>query len=134
MLNNFTNKVSDDEKRKLRDKQAMQRILKRRMGIRFFKNKDDECMVMIVEAIEALLYIFDTNERNLRYDLKFPFKYTPKEIQDIKDCFEEASSNWEILEHSPVWHKHYKWTDEALLLNDRKKPIAKKYNYFRKKY
>jgi hypothetical protein len=112
-------------------KQLLEKIRnKKRHNIRKFKSKDEEYKIMVEEATTFLLNIFESNEYTMQQELSYNFKYTSKDIQDIKDFYENANESWELVkDHSPVFLKHMKWFD-SYIENKVKEPVVrKKRNY-----
>jgi len=106
---------------------ALKKILDRRKkGYRTFKSKEEEYEIMIQESIDFLTNIFESNENTMKQELNYNFKYTEKEIQNIKDYFENANDEWILVNHSPVFKKHSKLFDYAI--STRKLPIQQ-YKY-----
>ena len=120
--------IKDDDWNKSQ-KIALKKILDRRKkGYRTFKSKEEEYAVMIKEATNFLTNIYESNKYKMEEELKYPFKYTEKDLKDIKDFFENASDEWILADNSPVFKKHMEWLDYAIEHNTRSLP-SKKYYY-----
>jgi hypothetical protein len=109
----------------------LRKLINERKGIRTFKSKEEENAVMIKEAVDFLNNIYESNEYKMEEEFKYPFKYTEKDIQDIKDFFENANDEWILVDNSPVFKKHMDWINYAMEHNTRTLP-TKKY-YYKKK-
>ena len=92
----------------------LKELINKRKGIRTFKSKDEERIVMVQEATDTLMNIFESNDYTMDQELKYSFKYTEKDIQDIYSFFENANESWIFVDHSPVFKKHMKWFDCAM--------------------
>jgi len=108
-------------------KQFLEKIRnKKRLDNRKFKSKDEEYKTMVEEATTFLLNIFESNEYTMQQELSYNFKYTSKDIQDIKDFYENANESWELVkENSPVFLKHMKWFD-SYIENKAKESVVRK--------
>lgn len=120
-----------DDKWTESQKKYLRKLINERKGIRTFKSKEEEHAVMIKEAVDFLNNIYESNEYKMEDELKYPFKYTEKDIRDIKDFFENANDEWVLVDNSPVFKKHMDWLDYAMEHNTRTLP-TKKY-YYKKK-
>ena len=108
-------KEEDDDKWNESQKIALKKILDRRKkGYRTFKSKEEEYEVMIQESIDFLTNIFECNANTIKQELNYNFKYTEKDIQDIKDFFENANNEWMLVDHSPIFKKHMELFDYAI--------------------
>ena len=120
-------KEEDDDKWNESQKIALKKILDRRKkGYRTFKSKEEEYEVMIQESIDFLTNIFESNTNTIKQELNYNFKYTEKDIQDIKDYFENANNEWMLVDHSPIFKKHMELFDYAI--STRKLPVQQ-YKY-----
>ena len=121
------NSKKEDDKWNESQKITLKKILDRRKkGYRTFKSKDEEYEVMIQESIDFLTNVFESNANTIKQELNYNFKYTEKDIQDIKDYFENANNEWVLVEHSPIFKKHMKLFDYAI--STRKLPVQQ-YKY-----
>lgn len=119
--------MNDEDEWKKNQKNHLKKILARRKGIRFFKSKEEEYSVMVKESIDFLNNVFESNKYTMEQELNYPFKYTEKDIQNIKDFFEDANNEWILADHSPFFKKHMELFDYALENNKRNQ--VKKYKY-----
>lgn len=109
------NSKKEDDKWNESQKIALKKILDRRKkGYRIFKSKEEEYEVMIQESIDFLTNVFESNANTIKQELNYNFKYTEKDIQDIKDFFENANDEWILVDHSPIFKKHMKLFDYVL--------------------
>ena len=109
------NSKKEDDKWNESQKIALKKILDRRKkGYRIFKSKEEEYEVMIQESIDFLTNIFESNANTIKQELNYNFKYTEKDIQDIKDFFENANNEWMLVDHSPIFKKHMELFDYAI--------------------
>ena len=105
----------EDDKWNESQKITLKKILDRRKkGYRTFKSKDEEYEVMIQESIDFLTNVFESNANTIKQELNYNFKYTEKDIQDIKDYFENANNEWMLVDHSPIFKKHMELFDYAI--------------------
>lgn len=109
------NSKKEDDKWNESQKIALKKILDRRKkGYRIFKSKEEEYEVMIQESIDFLTNVFESNANTIKQELNYNFKYTEKDIQDIKDFFENANNEWMLVDHSPIFKKHMELFDYAI--------------------
>jgi hypothetical protein len=120
-----------EEKWSAKQKLYLKQILDKRKGIRTFKSKQEEYSVMVQEATDFLNNIYESNEYTMEQEFKYNFKYTDKEVQEIKDFFENANEEWILVDHSPIFKKHMEWFDYAMEHNTRTIPVRK--CYYKKK-
>jgi hypothetical protein len=136
----MTEEVMDKKYYKNLERDALNRILQRRKdkknGFRKFASKEEEYETMIREANECVQSIFDNNQYYYEKEINCKyFRYTPNDIDEIEQFFENANENFDLVKHSPVWEKHQTWMELATENNDHKPDITtKKYVFKKQKY